>query len=1257
MAAKTAKPAGAHRALSIGVGRFPGAYAALPYASDLAAAFRTELGAFGYACGDPVATDWTSQTLGEAVREAIRSASADDVLIVHVLTHGEVGDATGKLYVVGSDGTRHDLADVEGWLTAVQDGEHPPLVLFVLDICEAGTAARLPWQGATADGSARAWVIAACGPQEQAFNGWLTQATTTVLRRLREGDLDIDPSVEFVPLPKVAQEIRAEVRRLAKDDGDGLAQQVTGTQLDISVAPPSLPFFTNPAHSSNPLVTMRSREEPALTTFTEGIGEPVAWGAPATGAPPATAGGTPAPLGGPAAWADGLDDLPSSPDLSAGFWADRTRGQGLITAAPDAGCFSGRTAELSELVPWMQGYQLTRNGHARTLYVVTGGPGVGKSAVLGVLVCAAHPKLRKPTQSLWSHASQAPGLIEQLVAVHARQRGLTDVTECLARQLAEILPSPLPEASADPDRLLADLKSAAGHVPVIVLDALDEAVGPQQIVDQLIFPLAAARRPDGSPACRLLVGTRRHGFERLLDTAQAEGGLVDLDQTDRSRLLDDLSGYVGKLLRTQPGYRDRSMARARGAFAEEVASTLARSPDGDRRWGEFLIAGLYTHSFLRGTAAAPVSSADEAGNRGAACPHTLPAVLDLDLATRENARDLRQVLQIVALAKGDGMPASVIDRVRPRRPRFGDYTPTLRALSELGFYLRRANDEDGTTLYRVFHEGLADELRPPEHTTEDPEEILLRASLSAWEPGWSTRSAEQAILVGLLRDLGPAGARRWDLAEPYALRHALDHAHAAFDPDPRAPSPDIQILDPEFLVHADPAVIAALASLDTETERMMDAHAVFQFFLLVNAALLSLGGYVDTVLEGIRALALAAAEPPDAQAPTRSPAAPWGRRAALALAAARLGKRDLAAALANPPAGSPESPLPWQPRWTTGRYLPANRMLYGLWPSGVFQKLYGSGNPASALTVGAVDGQRVVAIGTTNGMVEVRELLGGGVVGEFPLYVFSVAEGRWQLPPPEETDYFIEVIGFSPDPDAVFVVVNGVLQLAWLSLDAAGAQRVPDTRAFEPAGLSTRYAPYQFVALETVSFGGRTLVALTDAKCGVTIADVTDRELLERIAPKDAFTPMTIGGTRYRLFRTSSLPISGPDVPKDSVWVRPFDGRPTGYLSGHTGVITTLTTMTLDGQPVAVTASLDGTVRFWDVPALREIERLNLPGPVQTVAPVGNDHLAVLCCGEVIVYARRDPSRPPEPPAQHTVTVEITQLHRVPRAEHEETTP
>ena len=253
MANEACRAGATYRALTIGVSTFAGPYDPLRYAAGLADELRAELAHLGYACGDPVATDWTSEALGTAVRDAIRAATDDDVLIVHVLTHGDVGDATRKLYVIGTDGSRHDLADVEGWLTMVQDGVRPPLVLFVLDICEAGLAARLPWQGATADGTSRAWVIAACGPQEQDFHGWLTRATTTVLRRLRAGDLDIDAGVEFVPYLKIAQEIRIEVRQLAQTAENGLRQQVTGTLLDSTVADPYLPFFRNPAFTPNPL--------------------------------------------------------------------------------------------------------------------------------------------------------------------------------------------------------------------------------------------------------------------------------------------------------------------------------------------------------------------------------------------------------------------------------------------------------------------------------------------------------------------------------------------------------------------------------------------------------------------------------------------------------------------------------------------------------------------------------------------------------------------------------------------------------------------------------------------------------------------------------------------------------------------------------------------------------------------------------------------------------------------------------------------
>lgn len=1146
MPPKARPGAGAYRALTIGVSDFEtDRYDNLPDATTLVDGLRVELDALGYACGDPVPEGWTSQSLGEAVRAAIRSAAAEDVLIVHVLTHGEVGDATGKLYVVGRDGTRHDLADVEGWLTAVQDGADPPLVLFLLDICEAGTAARLPWQDTIADGSGRAWVIAACGAEEQAFDGRFTRATTTVLRRLRDGELDITPAFKFVPLPKVAQEISAEVARLAWEDGHGLLQQVTSMRLDISVVPPDLPFFENPRPRQSWHVALPPETETALASFTDGISE----------------------------------SLPQ--DVDPEYFKDRASGFGTIPASPDAGCFTGRFDQLSELVPWMQGWHA--GDGARTLSVVTGGPGVGKSALLGVVVCAAHPGLRDATRPLWSQARQAPSEIERLVAVHVRQRDLSYVTSCLGRQLNAVAgpqdaPSD-PDAPLDPAVLVAAVAAVRGKVPVIVLDALDEAAGPQAIVDELIVPLVEARRPDGTPACRVLVGTRRDGFGGLLEAAAAQGGLIDLDDADRDQLLADLSGYVGKLLRTQPGYLAKEMAGVRGAFAEAVASTLARHPDDDRRWGEFLIAGLYTHSFLRATAGAPVSSADEAGRRGADCPRTLPEVLELDLRARSNQSELRQVLQIVALAKGAGMPASVIDRCRPWHSPFLPWTRTLPLLGDLGFYLRRASDADGTTLYRVFHEGLAEQLRPAAEEPEDDEEILLRVSLSAWDPGWSLRSAEEAVTEGLLSALGDPAARRWDLAEPYLLRHVLDHALAAYGTEAGQAPLAALLLDPGFLVHADYSVLAAMQRLEGN-----DA-----------------AGHALKLLAGVGATISLTQ-----------------RRAALALAAARAGDAPLAAALAEPPAGSPEPPLSWRPRWTAGRHLSRSSM-GTFWPGvrpGAEPVDLQSSAPLSAMSTGSIAGEQVVVLGTIHGAFMLRSLESGRPLDErgsgFARLVPRLRrKGEKHLYDARMADRGIRAIGISQGKAVVAVTDDSALR-SWDLLTGAKSE---SGRKLDNAGVT---------AVETAVLGGRTLAALSGVDNAITIIDLASGRLLDRIPPEEAAVTLLAEGHSYHLQRSEFSAVDLLNKRSPVVTVTGPDGSDRGALTGHAGHITTLTTMTFDGQPVAVTGSLDGTVRFWDVTALREIECLDLPGPVQAVAPVG-DHLAVLCCGEVIVYARRKP--------------------------------
>ena len=288
--------------------------------------------------------------LGQQVSSTITAAASDDIVVVHVLSHGHLG-GSGAVYVVGADGRTHALSDVEHWLKTVEDFPDRPYTIFLLDLCHGGVAARLPWQAALADGSSRAWVIAACEPDQRAFDGRFTQAVTNVLGRLYRSELDIDRSVQYVPLATIAREIRREVDRLAAAK-DALPQQVTCSVVDLS-AGVDLPFFPNPDFIEGERSQVRGRIDTALAPF--------------------------------------LDDLDDAFDPR--HFIGRAAGHGPLADRVGTGCFSGREDELIALTGWMNGDE---DGPIR---LVTGSAGVGKSALIGVLVCAAHPVLRLPPSS------------------------------------------------------------------------------------------------------------------------------------------------------------------------------------------------------------------------------------------------------------------------------------------------------------------------------------------------------------------------------------------------------------------------------------------------------------------------------------------------------------------------------------------------------------------------------------------------------------------------------------------------------------------------------------------------------------------------------------------------------------------------------------------------------------------------------------------------------------------------------------------
>jgi hypothetical protein len=171
----------------------------------------------------------------------------------------------------------------------------------------------------------------------------------------------------------------------------------------------------------------------------------------------------------------------------------------------------------------------------------SGGSGLGKSALLGVLVCAAHRELRAPTRPVWDRVAQAPLLIEPLAAVHARGRGLGAVVASVARQLG------IPAAGG-----AAELVAAVHGLParpVVVLDALDEAERPAEIAAELLRPLAELPPVAGREAVRLLVGAQLPRVRRpARPRPHRRPGGGPGRRADR-RAADNLNAYVLELLR------------------------------------------------------------------------------------------------------------------------------------------------------------------------------------------------------------------------------------------------------------------------------------------------------------------------------------------------------------------------------------------------------------------------------------------------------------------------------------------------------------------------------------------------------------------------------------------------------------------------------------------------------------------------------------------------------------------------------------
>ncbi|MGW5223102.1 caspase family protein [Nocardia sp. NPDC004085] len=424
--------------------------------------------------------------------------------------------------------------------------------------------------------------------------------------------------------------------------------------------------------------------------------------------------------------------------------------------------FCGRHAALTDITAW-----LARPDPARSLLAVTGDPGSGKTAVLGLIATLTHPKYWRTapvhTLRLPRAAIPEPGAVD--VAIYAQNLTTDQVRDGIAAT-TQVAASTVGE--------LADALRQRETTLTVLIDGLDEAADPRHLTRNLLRPLL----DHVGTRIRLLVGTRPYLLDDFgLDRESA----LDLD-SPRYADLDALRTYaVRGLVEAEPGSiytsKEPAVIRAVAAVVAEQANP----------------------SFLVARIVAATLSADPVlpDPRDPVWRDSLPTLpgeamrQDLEARLGDNADRARNLLRPLAFAQGQGLPWE--DLWAPIASTLASETYTDEDLLWLrrtaGSYVVEAT-EDGRSAYRLYHQALA------EYLAHDRDPAIVHA----------------AFLQVLRRrvPLGSDARRDWALAHPYTLRHLATHAACAG-------LINELITDMDYLVQAEPGpLLAAMLQVDSE---------------------------------------------------------------------------------------------------------------------------------------------------------------------------------------------------------------------------------------------------------------------------------------------------------------------------------------------------------------------------------------------------------------------------------------------------------
>ncbi|MEI5582559.1 MULTISPECIES: NACHT and WD repeat domain-containing protein [unclassified Agromyces] len=510
-------------------------------------------------------------------------------------------------------------------------------------------------------------------------------------------------------------------------------------------------------------------------------------------------------------------------------WLARLRG-----GAPRSGSYlcgtTGRRAAVDSIAAWFS--------QGPSLAVLTGSPGSGKSTVAALPVFATETagrdfldSIREPDGTgLAEHANAVFATGTRVHGLHVRGLTLTEITARVADALGW-------EAQRRSSLLQSAASGELDHLDprVVVIDGADEASDPAGVVT-LAEGLARAG------PLRVLLVARPH----IARGVRAEHVEIDLDDPGYQDP-DALAGYARGLLlaRHEPEvttpYRD-------GADVEAVARTIAArassSTSGERRAESFLIAQLLARAVR--SRAEPIRVDEQL----AASIPTVVEAFESEFARLGDFEPVaRHLLTALAWAKGSGLPWEQVwvPVARAIAEHHGDFDAVIddeavrMLLSRCGSYVVEDGSPSDSSVFRPFHDGLTQTLQ--RRPTDDAAGTGRRR---AWER--YARGVEHAIARALLDSVPIAdGGRDWARAHWYVRRHLADHAAA----DDVMLSELVRDLD--FLAVAEPSRLGAALSASAADSPMERAYRRARPLLEEDADVADRKAYLLEAMVGARA--------------------------------------------------------------------------------------------------------------------------------------------------------------------------------------------------------------------------------------------------------------------------------------------------------------------------------------------------------------------------------------------------------------------